>query len=124
MTFTMTVEGIFLLLLAALGLAVGSYLLVLLKNANRLILDVNKTLTKNEEKIDHLLIHLEELGGNTVYFSGELKKQFDSNKMLVGSIFQSGMDSILLLKDTSGRIRTLISNFSQILNVANRFFAK
>ncbi len=124
MTFTVTIQGIFLLLLAVLGLAVGSYLLLLLKNANRLILEVNKSLSRNDANIDKLLIHLEELSGNTVYFSGELKKQFDSNKMLVGTIFQSGVDSVLLMKDASDRIRTLIANFNEILSVVNRFFKK
>ncbi len=124
MTFTVTVQGVFLLLLALLGLAVGSYLLVLLKNANHLILDVNKSLSRNEAKIDQLLVHLEELGGNTVYFSGELKKQFDDNKVLVGSIFRSGVDSVLLMKDASVRIRTLIANFNEIIGVVNRYFKK
>ena len=124
MTFTVTIEGIFLLLLGLVGLAVGSYLLVVLKNVNHLILDFNKTFAKNEEKIDKLLLHLEELSGNSAYFSGELKKQFDNNKLIVGSIFQSGAESMFLLKDATGKIRTLVSNFNEIIKLANRFFKK
>ena len=112
------------MLLAVLGLAIGSYLLIVLKNANRLIVDVNETLTKNDEKIDRLLTHLEELGDNTVYFSAELKKQFENNKMLVGSVFRSGVDSVLLLKDTPGRIKKLISNLNEVINLVTRFFKK
>jgi hypothetical protein len=124
MTFTVTIEGIFLLLLGLVGLAVGSYLLVVLKNVNHLILDFNKTLTKNEEKIDKLLIHLEELSENSAYFSGELKKQFDNNKLIVGSIFQTGAESMFLLKDATGKIRSLVANFNEIIKLVNRFFKK
>jgi hypothetical protein len=124
MTFTVTIEGILLLLLGIVGLAVGCYLLVVLKNVNHLILDFNKTLIKNEDKIDKLLIHLEELSGNSAYFSGELKKQFDNNKMIVGSIFQTGAESMFLLKDASGKFRSLVANFNEIIKLVNRFFKK
>ena len=124
MTFTVTVEGILLLLLQVLGLVVGGYLLVVLKNANQLILNVNKTLTANQEKIDKLLLNLEELSGNTAHVSGELKNQFETNKVIISSIFQTGADSMFLISDTTSRIRTLVSNFNEIIRLVNRFIKK
>ena len=124
MTLTVTVEGIMLLLLGIIGLAVGIYLLVVLKNANNLILNVNKTLAENQEKIDQLLAHLEEISGNTALFSGQLKKQFEKNELVVSSIFQTGADSLLLVNDATSRIRTLVGNVNEIIKVLSRFLKK
>jgi uncharacterized protein YoxC len=124
MTLTVTTEGIVLMLLALLGLAIGIYLLVVLKNANQLITEVNKTLTGNQQKIENLLLHLEVLSGNAALLSEEMKKQIESNKVIVSSIFQTGADSILLLSDATSRIRTLVANFNQIINMVNRFIKK
>jgi uncharacterized protein YoxC len=124
MTLTVTIEGIVLMLLALLGLAIGIYLLVVLKNANQLITEVNKTLTVNQQKIENLLLHLEELSENAALLSEGLKKQIENNKVLVSSIFQTGADSMLLLSDTTSRIKTLVSNFNQIIGLVNRFIKK
>jgi uncharacterized protein YoxC len=124
MTLTVTTEGIVLMLLALLGLAIGIYLLVVLKNANQLITEVNKTLTVNQQKIENLLLHLEELSENAALLSEGLKKQIENNKVLVSSIFQTGVDSMLLLSDTTSRIKTLVSNFNQIIGLVNRFIKK
>jgi uncharacterized protein YoxC len=124
MTLTVTIEGIVLMLLALLGLAIGIYLLVVLKNANQLITEVNKTLTVNQQKIENLLLHLEELSENAALLSEGLKKQIENNKVLVSSIFQTGVDSMLLLSDTTSRIKTLVSNFNQIIGLVNRFIKK
>ncbi|MBM9604925.1 hypothetical protein [Desulfopila inferna] len=124
MTLTVTVEGIMLLLLGIIGLAVGIYLLVVLKNANNLILNVNKTLAENQEKIDQLLAHLEEISGNTALFSGQLKRQFEKNELVVSSIFQTGADSLLLVNDATSRIRTLVGNVNEIIKVLSRFLKK
>ncbi|GAB6193908.1 hypothetical protein [Desulfocastanea catecholica] len=124
MTFTVTVEGIILLLLQVLGLIVGGYLLVVLKNANQLILNVNKTLTANQEKLDKLLLNLEELSGNTAHVSGELKNQFETNKVIISSIFQTGADSMFLINDATSRIRTLVSNFNEIVRLVNGIIKK
>jgi uncharacterized protein YoxC len=124
MTLTVTTEGIVLMLLALLGLAIGIYLLVVLKNANQLITEVNKTLTGNQQKIENLLLHLEELSGNAALLSEELKKQLESNKVIVSSIFQTGADSMLLLSDATSRIRTLVANFNQIISLVNHFIKK
>ena len=124
MTFTITIEQLFLFLVEIIGLVVGCYLLVVLKNANRLIVEVNKTLTKNQEKFDKVLLHIEELSGNTAHFSGELKNQFDSNKVLLTSIFQTGADSMLLMNDATGRISSVIANINEIIKVVNRVIKK
>ena len=124
MTFTVTIEGLVVLLLEILGLVVGCYLMVVLKNANRLIKDVNKTLTKNQEKIDGLLHHVEELTGTSAHLSGELRKHFDGNKALVNSIFQTGANSMLLMNDATSRIESIISNINQIVRNVNRFIKK
>lgn len=124
MTLTVTTEGIVLMLLALLGLAIGIYLLVVLKNANQLLTEVNKTLTGNQQKIENLLLHLEVVSGNAALLSEELKKQIESNKVVVSSIFQTGADSILLLSDATSRIRTLVANFNQIISTVNRFIKK
>ena len=124
MTFTVTIEGLFLLLIEILGLVVGSYLLVVLKNANQLIVEVNKTFTKNQEKIDKLLLNIEELSGDTAHLSGELRKQFDNNKEILRTIFQSGADSMLLMNDATGRIRSVVANVNEIVKVVNRFIKK
>jgi uncharacterized protein YoxC len=124
MTLTVTTEGIVLMLLALLGLAIGIYLLVVLKNANQLITEVNKTLTGNQQKIENLLLHLEELSGNAALLSEELKKQLENNKVIVSSIFQTGADSMLLISDATSRIRTLVANFNQIISLVNRFIKK
>ncbi len=124
MTLTVTTEGIVLILLVLLGLAIGIYLLVVLKNVNKLITEVNKTLTGNQQKIENLLLHLEELSGNAALLSEELKKQLESNKVIVSSIFQTGADSMFLLSDATSRIRTLVANFNQIISTVNRFIKK
>lgn len=124
MTLTVTPEGIVLILLALLGLAIGIYLLVVLKNANQLITEVNKTLIGNQQKIENLLLHLELLTANAAQLSEEMKKQLESNKMVVSSIFQTGADSMLLLSDATSRIRTLVANFNQIISTVNRFIKK
>ena len=107
-----------------LGLVVGSYLLVVLKNANQLIVEINKTLTTNQEKIENLLQHIEELSGTTAHLSGGLKKQFDNNKALVHSIFQTGADSMLLMNDATSRIRSIISTINEISRNVKRVIKK
>lgn len=124
MTLTVTTEGIVLMLLALIGLAIGIYLLIVLKNANQLITEVNKTLTGNQQKIENLLLHLELLTGNAALLSEEMKKQIESNKVIVSSIFQTGADSMLLLSDATSRIRNLVANFNQIMSTINRFIKK
>ncbi len=124
MTFTLTLEGIFLIVLGLLGLAIGIYLLVVLKNANRLIQNANKALEDNKTNIDHLLNHLEELSGNTAHFSGEVKKQFEKNEVLVSSMLKTGADSMLLVNDATSRIRTLVANFNDIVTLANNLIKK
>ncbi len=109
------------MLIEILGLVVGSYLLVVLKNANQLIVEVNKTFTKNQDKIDKLLLYIEELSGDTAHLSGELRKQFDNNKVIIRTIFQTGADSMLLMNDATGRIRSVIANINEIVKVVNRF---
>lgn len=112
------------MLLALIGLAIGIYLLIVLKNANQLITEVNKTLTGNQQKIENLLLHLELLTGNAALLSEEMKKQIESNKVIVSSIFQTGADSMLLLSDATSRIRNLVANFNQIMSTINRFIKK
>ncbi|HKJ64057.1 MAG TPA: hypothetical protein VJ969_01550 [Desulfopila sp.] len=124
MTFTLTLEGIFLIVLGLLGLAIGIYLLVVLKNANRLIQNANKALEDNKTNIDHVLDHLEELSGNTAHFSGEVKKQFEKNEVLVSSMLKTGADSMLLVNDATSRIRTLVANFNDIVTLANNLIKK
>lgn len=124
MTLTVTTEGIVLMLLALIGLAIGIYLLIVLKNANQLITEVNKTLTGNQQKIENLLLNLELLTGNAALLSEEMKKQLESNKVIVSSIFQTGADSMLLLSDATSRIRNLVANFNQIMSTINRFIKK
>ncbi len=124
MTLTVTIEGIVLLLLGVIGLVVGIYLLVVLKNANNLVNSVSETLAENQEKIDSLITHLEEMSGNTAHFSGQLKRQFEKNELVVSSIFQTGADSLLLVNDAAGRIRTLVANVNEIINILNRFLRK
>ncbi|MGB3224376.1 MAG: hypothetical protein WBB23_16365 [Desulforhopalus sp.] len=124
MTLTVTTEGIVLMLLALLGLAIGIYLLVILKKANQFLTEVNKTLAGNQQKIENLLLNLEVLSGNAALLSEELKKQIESNKVIVSSIFQTGADSMLLLSDATSRIRTLVANFNQIISTVNRFIKK
>ena len=124
MTFNITIEQLFLLVVEIIGLVVGCYLLVVLKNANQLIVEVNKTLTKNQEKFDKVLLHIEELSGNTAHLSGELKNQFDNNKVLLSSIFQTGTDSMLLMNDATSRIGSVIANLNDIIKVVNRVIKK
>ncbi len=124
MTFNITIEQLFLLVVEIIGLVVGCYLLVVLKNANQLIVEVNKTLTKNQEKFDKVLLHIEELSGNTAHLSGELKNQFDNNKVLLSSIFQTGADSMLLMNDATSRIGSVIANLNDIIKVVNRVIKK
>lgn len=124
MTLTVTIEGIVLLLLGVIGLVVGISLLVVLKNANNLVNSVSETLAENQEKIDRLITHLEEVSGNTAHFSGQLKRQFEKNELVVSSIFQTGADSLLLVNDAAGRIRTLVGNVNEIIKILNRFLKK
>jgi predicted PurR-regulated permease PerM len=124
MTLTVTIEGIVLLLLGVIGLVVGIYLLVVLKNANNLVNSVSETLAENQEKIDRLITHLEEVSGNTAHFSGQLKRQFEKNELVVSSIFQTGADSLLLVNDAAGRIRTLVGNVNEIIKILSRFLKK
>jgi predicted PurR-regulated permease PerM len=124
MTLTVTIEGIVLLLLGVIGLVVGISLLVVLKNANNLVNSVSETLAENQEKIDRLITHLEEVSGNTAHFSGQLKRQFEKNELVVSSIFQTGADSLLLVNDAAGRIRTLVGNVNEIIKILSRFLKK
>lgn len=124
MTFTLTLEGILLMVLGVLGLAIGIYLLVVLKNANTLIQNANKTLADNQKNIDQLLGHLEELSGNTAHFSGELKRQFEKNELLVSSMLKTGADSMLLINDVTGKVRSLVANFNDIVALANSLIKK
>lgn len=124
MTFTLTLEDIFLVILGVLGLVIGIYLLVVLKNANTLIQNANKTLEGNQKNIDQLLGHLEELSGNTAHFSGELKKQFEKNELLVSSMLKTGTDSMLLINDATGKIHSLVANFNDIVTLVNNLMKK
>lgn len=124
MTFTVTLEGILLVVLGILALIVGIYLLIVLKNANKLLQNANRALEDNQTNIDRMLDHLEEISGNTAHFSGELKKQFEKNELLVSSMIKTGADSMLMINDATGRIRAIIDNFSDIANVVSSVFKK
>ena len=124
MTFTVTIEGVILVVLGILALVVGIYLLVVLRNVNHLVLNVNKTLSENLIKIEQLLVHLEKLSGNTAHISGKLTKQFQKNEIVVSSLLQNGADSILMISDATDKIRTLIANANDIIKLAHRFLKK
>ena len=124
MTFTVTIEGVILVLLGIIAVAVGIYLLVVLKNANLFYLNINKTLTENQTKIDQILAHLEELSGNTALVSGQLTKQFQKNELIVSSLLQNGADSMLMINDATSKIRTLIATANDIVKLAHRFLKK
>jgi len=122
MTFTITLVEIVYLLLFILGLAVGIYLLIVLKNANQLIGNANRAITENRKNIDGLLAHLEELSGNAAVFSCELKTQFERNERMVNAIIRTGADSMMAISDTTDRIRTLAASFTEIIEAVKRLF--
>jgi len=97
---------------------------MVLKNANQLILNANKTLEGNQANIDQLLAHLEQLSGNTAHFSSELKRQFEKNEVIVSSMLKTGADSMLLINDATSRIRTLVANFNDIVKLVNTLMRK
>jgi uncharacterized protein YoxC len=123
MTFTITLQEIVLTLLFMLGTAIGIYLIVVLKNANQLIINTNKTLIDNRRNIDRLLMHLEEFSNNTTFLTHELKKQFEKNENIVKSIF-SGADSMLAISDTTDHLRILAASFTEMIEAVKRFFKK
>lgn len=120
MTFTITLQEILVLLLTLGGLGVMIYLLILLKNTNQFITTASRTLESNEKRIEDSLKHLEELSGNSALFSRELKKQYENNEPLVRTIMQNGADSMLLVSDTTNRIRTLIASLNEIVCLVGR----
>jgi len=124
MTITFTLEQIMLLLLFLLGAAVGIYLLIVLKNANRLIVNADKTISQNQENIAKLLLHLEELSKNTAGFSRELKEQFVKYETAAGSIIRSGADSMLMISQTTDSIRSLTTNFNEMIKIIVHLFKK
>jgi uncharacterized protein YoxC len=123
MTFTITLQEIILILLFMLGTAIGIYLIVVLKNANQLIINTNKTLSDNRQNIDRLLMHLEEFSNNTTLLTQELKKQFEKNEKAVKSII-TGADSMLAISDTTDHLRILAASFTEIIEAVKRFFKK
>jgi predicted PurR-regulated permease PerM len=123
MTITFTLDQI-MLLLFLLGAAVGIYLLIVLKNANRLINNADKTISQNEENIAKLLLHLEELSKNTAGFSRELKEQFVKYETAAGSIIRNGADSMLMISQTTDSIRSLTTNFNEMIKIIVHLFKK
>lgn len=122
MAFTITLAEIGYILLFILAAALGIYLLIVLKNANQLISNANKTLTENRKNIDELLAHLEKLSSNAAVFSCELKDQFERNERMVSSIIRTGADSMVAISDTTERIRTLTASFTEIIEALKRLF--
>lgn len=122
MAFTITLAEIGYILLFILAAVLGIYLLVVLKNANQLIVNANKTITENRKNIDELLAHLEELSCNAAAFSCELKKQFERNERMVNAIIRTSADSMVAISDTTDRIRTLTTSFTEIIEAVKRLF--
>ena len=120
MTFTITLQGVLLALLVVLGIGVAIYLLILITNANRLISNTNATLEGNQRRLEEILSHLEEVSGNTAYFSNELRRQYEKNERIVGSLMQTGAESMVLLNDTTARIRALIANANDIVGLVHK----
>ncbi len=124
MTITFTLEQIMLLLLFILWAAIGIYLLIVLKNANNLIGKADKTISRNEENIAKLLLHLEELSKNTAGFSRELKEQFVKYEAAAGSIIRSSANSMLMISETTDSIRSLAANFNEVIKIVMHLFKK
>jgi uncharacterized protein YoxC len=123
MTFTITLQEIILIFLFMLATVIGIYLIIVLKNANQLIINTNKTLSDNRRNIDRLLMHLEEFSSNTTLLAEELKKQFEKNEKAVKSII-TGADSILAISDTTEHLRILATSFTEMIEAFKRFFKK
>ncbi len=123
---TFTVDGYVLLWLALglLALAIGIYLLVVLKNANRLITNINKTVVDNQEQLDQLLHHLGKVSGNTAQLSDSLMKQYRDNELLVNTMIRTGAESAMLLNDTTSKVKSLVQSFNDIVYSVNRLIRK
>lgn len=120
MSFTITLQEVLVLVLAVVGIVVAVYLLLFIKNTNRLITNANETLAANQERLGEIITHIEEVSGDSAYLSGELRKQFEENEFIVRSVMQTGADSMGLINDTTSRIRTLISNVNDIVGMVNK----
>jgi uncharacterized membrane-anchored protein YhcB (DUF1043 family) len=123
---TFTVDGYVLLWLALglLALAIGIYLLVVLKNANRLITNINKTVVNNQEQLDQLLHHLGKVSGNTAQLSDSLMKQYRDNELLVNTMIRTGAESAVLINDTTSKVKSLVQSFNDIVYSVNRLIKK
>ena len=115
MTITFTLKEMIVFLLCILGGGVGVYLVIVLRNANKLIVNANKAIIRNEENITKLLYHLEEVSGNTAAFSEVLKKQFVNYETAINSLIRSGAESLLVISDTTDHIRNLTANFNAMI---------
>ncbi|MDW7772106.1 MAG: hypothetical protein SCH71_04360 [Desulfobulbaceae bacterium] len=124
MTITLTLEQIMLLFLFLLGAAVGIYLVIVLKNVNKLIVQADKTIRRNEDNITGLLSHLEKLSKDTAGLSEEVKKQFVKYESVAGSILRTGSESMLMISDTTDRVRSITSNINEMIKTITRLVKK
>lgn len=120
MTFTITLQTIVWLLLVIIAFVVAIYLILFLKNATQLTADANKALQDNEQRLNDILMHLEEVTGSTAHFSKEMKKQYEKNEPVFQSIMQNSAESMVLIGDTTNRVRTLIANLNDIVGLINK----
>lgn len=100
MDMTITVRELLLFLLALLAMGVLAYLIILLKNANKILSQLGKTFDSHEDDIDRTLTELPNITSN-------LSKVSDDVNKISGDVSN-------VLELTQGDIVELVQNISSI----------
>ncbi len=100
MDMTITVRELLLFLLALLAMGVLAYLIILLKNANKILSQLGKTFDSHEDDIDRTLTELPNITSN-------LSKVSDDVNKITGDVSN-------VLELTQGDIVELVQNISSI----------
>lgn len=100
MDMTITVRELLLFLLALLAMGVLAYLIMLLKNANKILSQLGKTFDSHEDDIDRTLTELPNITSN-------LSKVSDDVNKITGDVSN-------VLELTQGDIVELVQNISSI----------
>jgi methyl-accepting chemotaxis protein len=107
---------IFLLILAASG-----YLIVTLKNANRLIRELAELLSANRQRLRGTLENLHQISEDGVEIGREVKKSADKAGRAIEVISQNTADTVLTLSKTADDIGTYAVIIGEIAKAVTKF---
>lgn len=115
-TITYNELGIVILFLVLLG--IGSYVIIVLKNFNRLVKNANRVFDDNREDLCRIIPNLAAVSDILLSVSRQVAKEVDEVRTAVKTITSNTTDTVVKFNETADRIGTYAVLVGELARVA------